>query len=443
MACGETLHVAYQCAGDGIGYVRSTDGGRSWGQRLVLSDTANTFDTWHPHIMRFNGDLLAVWRAYFTQGVYRNDIAYCFSHNGGVSWTAPQYILDPNLPTAFYITASASDSIVNIMISMYDYAVDSVRFIGVRSTDFGASWSWPRTLFRAQGGGVMDQASFDNFVHMAWSGRFDITQRYEIYYLRSTDGGISWSPNLPLSTPDQYASQLPAIAADDTNRVFLTWMDFKYTTQQFTGDIFIRQSRDSGGTWAAEEQITFDHFASRSVIVPCGDTLHVVWEDESQGISHRAIRYTRSTDGGANWGEPLWIDGTDDDSHSPALAASNVQIYAIWYDEREAPDSAGLYFAYWPAEPDGIDGGDAVTLPNAINLTAYPNPFNAATTITVQGMDQAEIAIYDITGRRVIMLRTAEGRAVWEAKGLSSGVYFARAGSDEGASNSLKLILMK
>ena len=82
-------------------------------------------------------------------------------------------------------------------------------------------------------------------------------------------------------------------------------------------------------------------------------------------------------------------------------------------------------------------------------MGCYPNPSNAATTITVAGMDEAEIAIYDITGRKVATLHTDQGRAVWEAEGMSSGVYFARANKGQTgtsaaqSSNIIKLILIK
>ncbi|OGC94543.1 MAG: hypothetical protein A2W25_01790 [candidate division Zixibacteria bacterium RBG_16_53_22] len=68
---------------------------------------------------------------------------------------------------------------------------------------------------------------------------------------------------------------------------------------------------------------------------------------------------------------------------------------------------------------------------------------------TAEGIEGGTIEIFDITGRQVAMLHADHGRAMWEAWGLSSGVYFARVikgqtgASATQVSNIIKLILMK
>jgi len=70
--------------------------------------------------------------------------------------------------------------------------------------------------------------------------------------------------------------------------------------------------------------------------------------------------------------------------------------------------------------------------PQALALdAAYPNPFRTATTVGYQLDTPADVrlAVYDVLGRRVAVLaegRTPAGdhRAIFEASGLASGVYF-------------------
>lgn len=64
----------------------------------------------------------------------------------------------------------------------------------------------------------------------------------------------------------------------------------------------------------------------------------------------------------------------------------------------------------------------------APTLTAAPNPFNPAVTITLS-MKGAKVGIYDARGRKVADLsdRFMSGNAVWNAAGLASGVYIIRA----------------
>ena len=66
-------------------------------------------------------------------------------------------------------------------------------------------------------------------------------------------------------------------------------------------------------------------------------------------------------------------------------------------------------------------------------LSTAPNPFNAATTISfeLQAASQAELTVFDITGRRVWGLgdrvwQAGRHEAIWDAEGMGSGVYFVR-----------------
>jgi hypothetical protein len=113
------------------------------------------------------------------------------------------------------------------------------------------------------------------------------------------------------------------------------------------------------------------------------------------------------------------------------FARTSDGTYSVADDESRA----SIYIPY-----TGLDDGP---LPHeALLLACFPNPFNAATTITVAGGGEAEIDIYDIAGRRVSTLHTVDGRVVWKADGMSSGVYFARA-MGGGAATSIKLIYLK
>ena len=121
-------------------------------------------------------------------------------------------------------------------------------------------------------------------------------------------------------------------------------------------------------------------------------------------------------------------------------------IHTTWDDNANIlPDGfGGMYVTMsdqrdWPTDwvilqriyPNGHVGGDTLDvgitednphLPeNYLSLKAYPNPFNSNTTITISGIDNAEISIFDITGRQIVLLHAENGKAVWDASGYSSG----------------------
>ena len=81
----------------------------------------------------------------------------------------------------------------------------------------------------------------------------------------------------------------------------------------------------------------------------------------------------------------------------------------------------------------------------------YPNPFNSETRFMIALPEPAplQVAVYDITGRRVAMLgdesMLAKGvhRIPWNAEGLSSGTYIVRASTGKGQVKAQKVTLVK
>jgi hypothetical protein len=102
------------------------------------------------------------------------------------------------------------------------------------------------------------------------------------------------------------------------------------------------------------------------------------------------------------------------------------------------PDSV-LAFTYLPGF-DAIDE-EKPPLGDEFAISAYPNPFNSSTTISINDMEKGEIVICDTKGARITILKVNNGRAIWEATDISSGIYFARVIGEEQLS--LKLVLVK
>jgi hypothetical protein len=458
LARGDTLHVVYQDMNTyyKISYQRSTNGGLYWGPKVVLS--RDSIETTFPRIIGSGNRLMALWKSALV-GYYRYTIAYSISTNNGQSWSNPQNVINPGSPEDLYFAASSGTGL-NICIVYDTYANDSMTFYGIRSTNFGQNWSAPNEIFRVFESGIPDQANTGNLVHLIWDGRFDLQHHVDIYYSKSIDGGLNWMPNISLSDTDQFHSQMPAICADSTS-INCCWMDYKYSPYPGTGDILTRSSSDSGQTWGPERQATFDHCAWNSDIASNGDTIHIVWVDEGTGIGHRSIYYTQTTDNGATWSEPYWIDGTLDDSWDPVITVSNNHIYIIWGDRRPNPDSSlngGLYISRFDPDNDAINENNSNNnIPDKLSLSAYPNPFNSSVTITYSNLKGGEIEIYDIQGKLIKTLKIEggeNGKIIWDASDalgnkVSSGEYFLKAqnGSKEtGASqnsSAFKLMYLK
>lgn len=93
-------------------------------------------------------------------------------------------------------------------------------------------------------------------------------------------------------------------------------------------------------------------------------------------------------------------------------------------------------------------GAAQPSTPSAFSLSAYPNPFNSTTNITIDGnlKSVSEIAIYDITGRRIKSFAPAP-LITWDGtdsrgEPVSSGIYFVKA-TASGFEKSLRVTLIK
>ncbi len=452
LASGDTLHLAgtHILEGDKVVYLRSDDAGDTWGESQILSDTANSTNAMFVRIVKNAENIMVLWRSIFDAGPGPWNIGYALSHDNGETWTEPLYILNPGWSHILYFSASGSGSVVNVVLSS---RIDhDLVFFNVRSTNFGQSWSEPVELFTAAQSSMTDQVSYGDMVYYVWGGRFVWTGVYETFIISSLDNGESWSNNYMLSRDDSILSRTPSILVNRGGTVGVSWTDWKYSPYWWTGDIFYRQSSDSGFSWESEHEVTFDHLADYSDVCGIGETAHAVWENYSMGISRRNIYYRRSDDGGESWSEEYWVDGTTDDSWNPVVAASNGRVYIVWADGRDDP-GMGLYFSRYEDETGIIDKGPITRM--IIDLQAYPNPFNSFTTITYDGLKGGDIEIYNITGQRIRTLKIPTkdgelihtGQVTWDARDalgnkVSSGIYFARAKTLRNSST-LKLIYLK
>ena len=80
----------------------------------------------------------------------------------------------------------------------------------------------------------------------------------------------------------------------------------------------------------------------------------------------------------------------------------------------------------------------------------YPNPFNPKTIISYQLVvnSSVELSIFNLIGQKVATLVSEKQKAgahelVWNASNFSSGVYFYHLQTDQGFSQTRKLVLMQ
>jgi len=433
-ASNDSLYCAYATiASPRVGFARSTDDGGSWSGPDDLSDTAQVWFNHFPDVVAQGTDLAMGFRGY--EPGRGENLFYRISADAGGTW-------EPMLRVFPYWADDATRfaSLANYGRTLYFAYFSSIRdsLYVIRSTDWGTSWdgAGKNVAYLMGTPQPMRIGASGNFVHLVWVNE---TRPISVRYSRSTDWGLTWSPEIDVSH-DSSGAQFPYISVDGQH-VVVSWMGYKYSPYMFTGDLFVKQSFDNGTTWDSAQVLTDLHYVGDGMVHAKDSLLVAGWEDFRFEGNNDEVMTKISIDHGATWGLEARLSFGEGHSYPPASVSTGQIIHTLWGDVR--PETPGLYYCRNDLLTGVIGNNGGNVLPEEAVIFCYPNPFNIATTITSEGMQKAAITIYDITGRRVATLHAEHGRAVWAAKGVSSGVYFARVAGENKASNIIKLIYIK
>jgi FG-GAP-like repeat/Secretion system C-terminal sorting domain len=141
-----------------------------------------------------------------------------------------------------------------------------------------------------------------------------------------------------------------------------------------------------------------------------------------------------TTDFNRPW--PLYVCDIDDDGDNDVLSASSY--------------NGSNELALWRNEGEGLFVEERSLFPAEFELSVYPNPFNAQTSISIQLPQSGDlmVEVFDVTGRRVAILADgsySSGKHSLTVDGSewASGVYFVQASTTEGLLGIQKVVMMK
>jgi hypothetical protein len=192
------------------------------------------------------------------------------------------------------------------------------------STDRGATFEPVKNLTESAGDRNTnpDVALSGNNVYAVWQHSKDKT---DVAFTRSIDAGASFETIKILSqdNPDAFGPELVAIGTN----VYVAWGG---------ADAFFTRSTDAGASFEAAMNLSnnggdFNHGDLRLGV--SGNYLYVVWVDDSLG--DRSVFLTRSTDAGINFEPVKNISEGIEESHSPNIAVSDNNIFAVWQSSND------------------------------------------------------------------------------------------------------------
>jgi hypothetical protein len=443
LAIGDTLLCAYSSmVGHQSFFVRTMDGGGSWDPFITLGDSAIIRRHYYTEIVSHGANIItgsSVW----DYGRMGANLMYFKSTDYGASWSNYRTVFGyyRNNQTNY---ASFTNSGDTLYFAYNEYDRDSIYV--VRSTDWGVTWNGRgvNVAYLSQTSQNMGLRASGSNLHLVWVQ--DAPSPLDVHYSHSTDGGLSWSPEIDIAE-DPLGSQRPFIAVQDSY-VAVSWMGYKYSDQFFTGDYFYRLSRDNGETWDTSQVLTNTHFVWSTEISLRDSIITASWLDKRFGWVNNAVMARLSIDRGNIWTDEQRISADTSSSTTPSSATYENKIHIIWGDA--LPLGRGLYYRQNDLLSSvEIDPNELLPLSNF--LIAYPNPFNSTVRLKyclVNG-NNGSIKIYNINGEliRDFTLIGKEGYVDWDARNkdnhsLASGVYLVKLSASVGCST-VKLLYLK
>jgi hypothetical protein len=310
---------------------RSTNGGATWSNpaTLIRDDDLRFFndkesitaDSTNPNFV------YAVWDRIYKPGASKgfpsqlNSFAFrgapylARSTDGGVTWEPARRISsNANLFTIGNQIVVLPDG---TLLDFTDYGTGS----GVqpanhdwkavfRSTDHGATWTpkpilidkvaevahrIPDGTFPVRAGGddiAVDPVSGD--LYAVWTdGRFNDGDHNDVVLSKSTDGGLTWSVPVKVSSnPVGVDAHTPSVDVNDSGQVAVTYYDYRNDVggdSAATTDYWIEVSSDGGDTWSEQRLTTASFDISDAPVAPASRGYFL---GDYEGLAHAGGVFT-------------------------------------------------------------------------------------------------------------------------------------------------------
>lgn len=303
---------------------------------LVPSMSAQTWTaakrlTWNPGYSAVpnlaadaNNHIHLVWEDDSKDGNY--EIFHKRSTDGGATWSKFKRLTWNSGWSSSPVVSTGSINTIHVVWS--DEVSGNREIYYKRSTNGGVTWGSSKRLTFNPGNSIVPVIAIDSSdnIYLLWSDDSK-DSNYEIYLKKSTNGGATWSSFKRL-TWNSGASRYPAIAIDSSNKIHVAWQD----SVSGPSEIFYKQSTNGGTTWTTKRLTYNSGFSSLPAIaVDSSDNIQIAWEDSTPGNSEIFLK--RSTDGGVSWSGIKRLTWNVGESYEPEIAVdSNNAVHVVWYD---------------------------------------------------------------------------------------------------------------
>lgn len=197
--------------------------------------------------------------------------------------------------------------------------------------------------------GLPDLTTFDIFtdsenIHLLIGGKVSLeNKQIELRYLKSKDGGNSWSKPITVAKPtaiiNNRGNDIQLAAHGD--HILALWQ----TKGELPGmgPLASAYSLNGGKTWINGKNPAINDAGDQShadVIADKNGALHAVWLEDPEENGYQSLRYASSGDHGAKWSKPLTIEDSTCSCCWNTLNLSPDNAISVFYRDMKPRDMA-------------------------------------------------------------------------------------------------------
>ncbi len=208
-------------------------------------------------------------------------------------------------------------------------------------------------------------SAYSGDVYVSWT--HISADGYVILLSRSSDHAQSWSAPTQVSPFKNWHGgviQWSQVAVGPSGEVYVVYEEYNGGGN---GRLFLTKSTDGGVTFSEPVAITgnfhtlsFDStYPKQSLpslaVSSTNGNVYVAYADEPNKTAGAEVEFIRSTDGGANFSDPVAINDTAvGQQFMPAVTVDEAGvIHASWFDTRNSPSGSSVYDIYATFSTDG------------------------------------------------------------------------------------------